>query len=93
MRADRAAVREGGGATGYRDADFATTFAWDTDLLTGYASMFLSTVEAGGARSYELVSANGIQPALRQLKPSAALILGYSPRFNRTAWFEAWRAG
>ncbi|MBV9134363.1 MAG: glycosyltransferase, partial [Chloroflexi bacterium] len=33
---------------GYRDAEFATTFAWDTDLLSGYAARFLSRVSDGG---------------------------------------------
>lgn len=78
---------------GYRDADFGATFSWDTDLLSGYSSVFLSTVEAGGPQRDDLVPAAGIKSALRRLKPTAALILGYSPRFHRVAWYEAWRAG
>jgi glycosyltransferase involved in cell wall biosynthesis len=79
--------------TGYHDADFAATFAWDTDLLSGYSSVFLSRVESGGPQSYDAVSGDGIRNALRELRPQAALILGYSPSFHRVAWFEAWRAG
>ncbi len=78
---------------GYHDADFAATFAWETDLLSGYSSVFLSRVESGGPQRSDAVSGDGIRNALRELKPEAALILGYSPSFHRVAWFEAWRAG
>ena len=34
---------------GYRDAEFGATFAWDTDLLSGYTSIFLTRSAPGTA--------------------------------------------
>jgi glycosyltransferase involved in cell wall biosynthesis len=76
---------------GYNDTEFGTTFAWDTDLLSGYTSVFLSEVKHGGARAFEEVSASRLGETLRELAPDAVLILGYSPRFNQVAFYEAWR--
>jgi len=78
---------------GYRDPEFGASFKWDTDLLSGYSSVFLSRVATGGAGSFETVSTAGMRGALAELRPSAVMILGYSPRFNRVAWFEARRTG
>jgi glycosyltransferase involved in cell wall biosynthesis len=78
---------------GYRDPEFGASFKWDTDLLSGYASVFLSRVAAGGARSAHEVSTRGLRAALASLRPSAMLVSGYSPRFHRVAWFEARRTG
>src|SRR5215475_10984559 len=77
---------------GYRDAEFGARFAWDTDLLAGYDQIFLSRVSEGGAGSFEEISPRGIEGALRNLAPSAVLILGYSPQFNRAAFYHAWKA-
>src|SRR6059036_918007 len=71
---------------GYRDKEFGTSFAWDTDLLSGYSSVFLSRVKEGGAGSFEDVSASGLRTVLAGLKPEAVMVVGYSPQFNRTAW-------
>jgi glycosyltransferase involved in cell wall biosynthesis len=62
---------------GYHDAEFAATFAWDTDLLSGYTSVFLSSQRELGK-------------ALHALAPRAVLLVGYSPRFHQVAWFEAY---
>src|SRR5438128_9076460 len=78
---------------GYKDTEFGTTFAWDTDLLSGYTSVFLSEVKHGGARAFEEVRARGLGETLRELAPDAVLILGYSPGFNQVAFYEAWRRG
>ena len=78
---------------GYRDAEFGTTFAWDTDLLSGYTPLFLSRVDSGGATSADSVSTGGLRDMLRAVRPTAVLIVGYSPRFHRQAWIEAWRSG
>lgn len=79
---------------GYQDKEFGATFAWDTDLLSGYQQVFLSRVSKGGARSAEEVSTRGLKETLQQLTPSAILLVGYSPRFHRDAlFFCAWRAG
>lgn len=77
---------------GYRDREFGADLAWDTDLLSGYNQVFLSQVSRGGARTFEEVSATGLEDALRKVAPKMALIVGYSPRFNRSAFYEAWRA-
>ena len=76
---------------GYRDCEFGADFAWDTDLLSGYAQVFLSRVSEGDARAFEEVSARGLGKALRGIAPKAVLALGYSTRFNQVAFYEAWR--
>jgi glycosyltransferase involved in cell wall biosynthesis len=78
---------------GYRDAEFSTSFAWDTDLLSGYSSVFLSTVAAGGPAAADEATTEGLAQALEQLSPAAVLTVGYSPRFHRHAWLAAWRTG
>src|SRR5262245_33490090 len=76
---------------GYRDREFGADFAWDTDLLSGYAQVFLSRVSEGDARAFEEVSARGLGKALRGIAPKAVLALGYSTRVNQVAFYEAWR--
>jgi glycosyltransferase involved in cell wall biosynthesis len=78
---------------GYHDAEFGAAFKWDTDLLSGYDSVFLSRVESGGASTADDVSAAGVRAALAKLRPSAVMVVGYSPRFHRQAWMEARRTG
>lgn len=77
---------------GYHDREFDTNFAWDTDLLTGYRSVFLSRVAEGGARSAEDVRADKVPEVLRQLRPAAVLCVGYSPRFYRQVCWHVWRS-
>jgi glycosyltransferase involved in cell wall biosynthesis len=77
---------------GYRDTEFNTTFAWDTDLVSGYESVFLARSAEGGAGRVEDVRATGLGAALARLRPSAVLVGGYSPHFHRAAFFHAWRA-
>jgi glycosyltransferase involved in cell wall biosynthesis len=71
---------------GYADQEFDTSFAWDTDLLSGYSHRFLATVEKGGGRNAASVSARGLREALMDLQPRAVLLTGYSPRFYRVAF-------
>jgi glycosyltransferase involved in cell wall biosynthesis len=78
---------------GYHDTEFGTTFAWDTELLSGYTALFLSRVASGGATRADGVSTGGLRDMLRAVRPTAVLIVGYSPRFHRQAWIEAWRSG
>src|SRR5438105_4128533 len=78
---------------GYHDDQFDTTFRWDTDLLSGYSSIFLSRVAEGGARELTEVSSRGLNAALRKVSPKAVLLCGYSPRFHQAAFFKVWRAG
>jgi glycosyltransferase involved in cell wall biosynthesis len=77
---------------GYHDQGFGTTFAWDTDLLSGYASVFLSRVAEGGARSAVEARARGLVRALRHVNPRAVLLVGYSPRFYQMAALAAVRS-
>lgn len=78
---------------GYRDPEFGETFAWDTDLMTGYTSLFLSRTSRGEARSTEEVPAWGIRRVLQKVTPGAVLLVGYSPRFHQMAFYQAWMAG
>ena len=77
---------------GYRDREFAATFQWDTDLLSGYSSTFLRTVAAGAARTSDAVAARGLHAAIRAAAPGAILLTGYSPRFHRAACIAALRS-
>lgn len=63
---------------GYRDQEFGATFAWDTDLLTGYDSVFLSRVNAAWPVA-------GLSQALRRVQPRAVLLTGYRPGFDQRA--------
>ncbi|MBK8032158.1 MAG: hypothetical protein IPK17_22305 [Chloroflexi bacterium] len=58
--------------SGYRDGEFGASFAWDTDLLSGYTSHFLSRVATSGPQSYATVTAAGLAPLLKQLDFRAA---------------------
>lgn len=78
---------------GYADREFATSFAWDTDLLSGYSQRFLATVEKGGPRQARTVSARGLREALVATNPRAVLLTGYSPRFYRMAFRVAQTSG
>jgi len=77
---------------GYRDSEFGSTFKWDTDLLSGYTSIFLSRAKDGGAQSAEATSARGLARALRTAAPAAVLLTGYSPRFHQIAALHAMRS-
>ena len=51
---------------GYVDTEFGTSFAWDTDLLSGYDYQFLSRVAHGGARKAEEATVHGLEEALEE---------------------------
>ncbi|MBI1748979.1 MAG: glycosyltransferase family 4 protein [Acidobacteria bacterium] len=78
---------------GYRDMEFGTTFAWDSDLLSGYTSCFLSRVAQGGACSAQAATTRGLSRALQKIAPTAIMVVGYSPRFHQRAIFHAWQHG
>src|SRR6266446_6925180 len=59
---------------GYRDKEFGVTLAWDTDLLSGYAPVFLSRVSEGGATSAGSTRTRGLRAALNELAPTALLL-------------------
>jgi glycosyltransferase involved in cell wall biosynthesis len=74
---------------GYQDREFGAQFAWDTDLTSGYTSLFLSRVAEGGAMSSGEVSAAGMLAQLRQIRPDAILLSGYRFRFDLRAFWAA----
>ena len=74
---------------GYRDSEFGATFAWDTDLLSGYSTRFLSRVANGGANAPGEVTTHGLREALIETAPDAVMVLGYRPRFHREAFLAA----
>jgi glycosyltransferase involved in cell wall biosynthesis len=78
---------------GYTDPEFQTHVAWDTDLLSGYRSVFVSRVAAGGATAPLGVTGDGLRAALEEARPSAIMILGYRLRFHRRAIWAATRSG
>jgi len=78
---------------GYHDAEFDTSFAWDTDLLSGYTSVFLERANQGGAQTADAATGRGVVRTLRRLTPSALLLVGYSPRFHQLAWLAALTLG
>jgi glycosyltransferase involved in cell wall biosynthesis len=71
--------------SGYVDPEFGAAFSWDTNLIDGYRSVFLSRVATGGAQNDREVSARGLMKALSKIKPAALLLVGYSPAFYRAA--------
>jgi glycosyltransferase involved in cell wall biosynthesis len=78
---------------GYADAEFGATFRWDTDLLSGYDARFLERAAEGGARDAGGVRTRGLGAALAEADPAAVMLVGYSPRFHREAFWKAWRGG
>jgi glycosyltransferase involved in cell wall biosynthesis len=76
---------------GYRDPEFQAAFAWDTDLLSGYTSRFLSRSRPGDPIRLDRLPTAGIGAALHAVAPHAVLVVGYRPAFHRVGWREAWR--
>src|SRR5438874_8441238 len=78
---------------GHVDPEFGATFAWDTNLIEGYRSVFLPRVATGGARNDREASARGLAKALNAVKPAALMLVGYSPSFYRAACVAGIRSG
>lgn len=69
------------GAVARRDAKFGATFAWDTDLLSGYPHTFIPNL----ARQPDVTTFAGLHnpglfPAIRAFAPDAILLFGYAHR-------------
>ena len=75
---------------GYYDKDFNLEVAWDTDLLSGYTSIFLSKYLPGEKRLFEPAFL-GIGKALRRIKPDVVMIVGNRPYFHHAAFRAALR--
>ena len=73
---------------GYLDREFGSRIAWDTDLLSGYDSVFLSQVPQNGARGFDEVSSRGLRKALHRIAPKAVMVLGYGSQFDQSAFYE-----
>lgn len=71
---------------GYHDAEFNTSFAWDSDLLSGYSHRFLTTVATGGPSDPAALTGEGIAAALDEIQPTAVLLTGYGFPFHRAAF-------
>jgi glycosyltransferase involved in cell wall biosynthesis len=77
---------------GYRDPGFGATFSWDTDLLSGYESVFLERAIPGDCPSIGNLRTPGLSDILKHLRPGAVLLVGYRPRFHQVAAYHAFRA-
>jgi glycosyltransferase involved in cell wall biosynthesis len=78
---------------GYRDEGFGVTLAWDTPLMTGYASEFLSTDPRIHRVTNFLPSPTGMRRALQRFRPDVGLLVGYRNRFHVGAWHALRRLG
>jgi glycosyltransferase involved in cell wall biosynthesis len=76
---------------GYQDQEFKTFFAWDTDLLAGYDSVFVSQVRAGGPATPGKISSTGLARILNETGESVVLLSGYSGSFYRSALYHLWK--
>lgn len=79
---------------GYRDDEFGVDLAWDSDLLSGYESVFLSRLAQGGPTQKMNLRANGVAGILRKLTETRAILLhGYRYRFDLQAFWQARSTG
>src|SRR5215469_10431707 len=76
---------------GFKDREFGTFFAWDTDLLSGYEPVFLSRVAEGGANTADATQAKGLARKLHQIEHSAVMLTGYSGAFYRSSLYCLWK--
>jgi len=61
------------------DAQFGAAFAWDTDLLSGYAHEFVpNTAARPSVSAFSGLRNPGLRPALRSFAPDAILLFGYA---------------
>lgn len=69
------------GVKAARDAQFGASFAWDVDLLGGYAHEFIPNLAAHPSVTTFFGLRNpGLRPALRAFDPDAILLFGYAYR-------------
>ena len=64
-----------------RDEQFGAAFAWDTDLLSGYAHEFVpNTAARPSVNAFSGLRNPGLRAALRAFDPAAVLLFGYAFR-------------
>ena len=69
------------GVSARRDAQFGATFAWDTDLLSGYAHEFVPNLApAPDVTRFSGLKNPGLRRALAAFAPDALLLFGYAYR-------------
>ena len=69
------------GVSARRDAQFGATFAWDTDLLSGYPHEFVPNLAAApDVTRFSGLKNPGLRPALAAFAPDALLLFGYAYR-------------
>lgn len=67
------------GVTAQRDPQFGTTFAWDRDLLTGYAHEFVpNRARRPGTEHFRGLDNPLLSSRLRAWAPDAVLVFGYN---------------
>lgn len=74
---------------GSHDAGFATSFAWDSDLLAGYPSTVLDVSLEHSPRGWNDLKAPGLSRLIRRLKPKAILLNSLNYRFDYFAYLLA----
>lgn len=63
------------------DEQFGAAFAWDTDLLSGYAHEFVPNVSSRpSVNAFPGLQNPALRPALRAFDPAAILLFGYAYR-------------
>lgn len=77
------------GVTRQRDPGFGTTFAWDVDLLSGYAHEFVPNVSTRpGTEHFSGLNNPALTARLKAWDPGAILIFGY--KFRTHVSLIAW---
>lgn len=71
---------------GYKDREFGITVTWDTPLLEGYTSSFLSTDSNIQQVSFRRPTARGLLKRLREFKPDVAVMTAYLSVFHISTW-------
>ncbi len=71
------------GVAARSDTQFGTAFAWDTDLLSGYAHTFVpNRARNPDVNRFAGLHHPALRPALRAFAPHAVLLFGYAFRTN-----------
>lgn len=78
---------------GYQDEGFGVAVTWDTPLLEGYESKFLSTDSSIQRITTFSPSARGLGKALRDFNPDVGLMVAYRNRFHMGVWRELRKRG
>ena len=74
---------------GYRDPGFASSFAWDSNLLQGYSHSFLRQQQTKPLAGWGSLDGQGIAVLLDRLQPKAILLNSLNYRFDHVAYLAA----